>query len=76
VWFGNASRVSGHGAWTYPSDDGTGARSNGGEDDAHGGENIGLAQKLLPVTWNPVLGRSIVYVRACPVTRADGSQGL
>jgi hypothetical protein len=35
-------------------ENGTGARSNGGGDDADGGENIGLAWKLLPVLWNPV----------------------
>jgi hypothetical protein len=46
--------VSGRGERSYPGDDGAGARSNGGEDGADGGENIGLAWKLLPVTWNPV----------------------
>jgi hypothetical protein len=51
---GKVSRVPGHGERSYPGDDSTGARSNGGEDDADGGENIGLAQKLLPVMWNPV----------------------
>jgi hypothetical protein len=49
-----ASRVPDRGEQSYPGDDGTGARSNGGGDNADGGENIGLAQKLLPVTWNPV----------------------
>jgi hypothetical protein len=39
---------------SYPGDEGVGARSNGWGDDADGGENIGLARKLLPVTWNPV----------------------
>jgi hypothetical protein len=48
------SRVPAHGERSYPGDDGTGARSNGGGDDADGGENVGLAQKLLLVTWNPV----------------------
>jgi hypothetical protein len=51
---GKASRVPGHGERLYPGYDSTGARSNGGEDDVDGGENIGLAQKLLPVMWNPV----------------------
>jgi hypothetical protein len=49
-----ASRVPDRGEQLYPGDDGTGARSNGGGDDADGGENIGLTRKLLPVTWNPV----------------------
>jgi hypothetical protein len=35
---------------SYLGDDGAGASSNGGGDDADGGENIGLAWKLLPVT--------------------------
>jgi hypothetical protein len=48
------SRVPDCGERSYPGDDGTGARSNGGEDDADGEENVGLARKLLPVTWNPV----------------------
>jgi hypothetical protein len=39
---------------SYPGDDGAGARSNGRGDDADGGENVGLTQKLLPVTWNSV----------------------
>jgi hypothetical protein len=47
-----ASRVPDRGEWLYPGDDGTGAMLNGGEDDADGGENVGLAWKLLPVTWN------------------------
>jgi hypothetical protein len=47
-------RVPDRGEQSYPGDDGTGARSNGGEDDADGGENVGLAQQLLLVTWNPV----------------------
>jgi hypothetical protein len=38
----------------YPGDDGAGARSNGRGDDVDGGENIGVARKLLPVTWNPI----------------------
>jgi hypothetical protein len=42
------------GEWSYPGDNGAGARSNGGGDNADGGENIGLARKLLPVMWNPV----------------------
>jgi hypothetical protein len=46
--------VPDRGEQSYPGDKGAGARSNGGGDDADGGENIGLAQKLLPVTWNPV----------------------
>jgi hypothetical protein len=46
------SRVVGYGL--YPGDDSAGASSNGGGDDADGGENVGLVQKLLPVTWNPV----------------------
>jgi hypothetical protein len=49
-----ASRVPGRGKRLYPGGDGTGARLNGGEDDADGGENVGLARKLLPVMWNPV----------------------
>jgi hypothetical protein len=35
---------------SYPGDDGTRASSNGVEDDADGGESVGLAQKLLLVT--------------------------
>jgi hypothetical protein len=34
----------------YPGDDSAGASSNGGGDDADGGESVGLARKLLPVT--------------------------
>jgi hypothetical protein len=49
-----ASRVPDGGERSYPGDDGAGARSNSGGDDANGGENIGLARKLLLVTWNPV----------------------
>jgi hypothetical protein len=33
-----------------------GAGSNDGGDDVNGGESVGLARKLLPVTWNPVWG--------------------
>jgi hypothetical protein len=33
---------------SYPSDDGAGASSNGG-DNVDGGESVGLAWKLLPV---------------------------
>jgi hypothetical protein len=39
---------------SYLGDDSAGASSNDGEDDADGGGSIGLAWKLLPVTWNPV----------------------
>jgi hypothetical protein len=49
-----ASRVPDRGERSYPVDNGTGARSNGGGDDADGEENVGLAQKLLPVTWSPI----------------------
>jgi hypothetical protein len=35
---------------SYPGDDGAGAGSNGGEDNADGGESVGLARKLLLVT--------------------------
>jgi hypothetical protein len=49
---GRESRIVGE--RSYPGDDGAGARSNGRGDNADGGENIGLARKLLPVTWNPV----------------------
>jgi hypothetical protein len=49
-----ALRVPDRGERLYPGDNGTGARSNYGEDDVDGGENVGLAQKLLPVMWNPV----------------------
>jgi hypothetical protein len=40
--------VSDCGEWSYPGDNDAGA------DDADGGESVGLAWKLLPVTWNPV----------------------
>jgi hypothetical protein len=49
-----ASRVPAGGEQSYLGDDGTGARLNGGGDNADGEENVGLAQKLLSVTWNPV----------------------
>jgi hypothetical protein len=35
---------------SYPSDNGAGASSNGRGDNVDGGESVGLAQKLLPVT--------------------------
>jgi hypothetical protein len=42
------SQIMGYGL--YPGDDGAGVSSNGGGDDADGGESIGLTRKLLPVT--------------------------
>jgi hypothetical protein len=43
------SRIVGYGS--YPGDDGAGASSNGGGDDADCGESVGLTRKLLPVTY-------------------------
>jgi hypothetical protein len=42
------SQIVGNGS--YLGDDGAGASSNGGGDDADGGESVGLARKLLLVT--------------------------
>jgi hypothetical protein len=42
------SRIVGYGS--YPGDNSAGASSNGRGDDADGGESVGLARKLLPVT--------------------------
>jgi hypothetical protein len=42
------SRIMGFGS--YPGDNSAGASSNGGGDNVDGGESVGLAQKLLPVT--------------------------
>jgi hypothetical protein len=59
---------------SYPGDDGAGSSSNGGRDDAV----VGRALVSLGSASGNVeshLGRSVAYVRARPVTRADGSQG-
>jgi hypothetical protein len=42
------SRIVGYGS--HLCDNGAGASSNGRGDDADGGESVGLARKLLPVT--------------------------
>jgi hypothetical protein len=44
------SRAQDPGEQLYPGDDGVGASLSGRGDDADGGESVGLARKLLPVT--------------------------
>jgi translation elongation factor EF-G len=46
----SSSRVLDHGVRVVSGDNGAEVSSNGGGDNADGGESVGLAQKLLPVT--------------------------